>query len=240
MTRHSEATSSLPASDGPTQPMIQCRSVDKRFGTTPALSGVDLDLEAGEILAVTGESGSGKSTLLLCLAGILRPEGGNVWFQGRDLGNLSDDELTELRRRDFGFVFQMGYLVPDLPAILNVALPLILGGERRSRAESLAQGWLQRFGVQELADRHPADMSVGQSQRVAVARAMVTGPRVIFADEPTGSLDSGNSARVIEMFLEAARDRGSAVVLVTHSAGIARVADREVVLRDGRLVREER
>lgn len=214
-------------------PLLACRGLRKRFGSTVALRGVEIDLREGEILALTGESGSGKSTLLLCLAGVLLPDGGDVRFRGRSLIRLSDRERTALRRTEFGFVFQLGHLVSDLPALLNVALPLMLNGVARRRAEEQARVWLRRFGVGEIVDRKPGEMSVGQAQRVAVARAMVTGPSVVFADEPTGSLDSRNAAVVIEMLVGTAREHGTAVVLATHSATVAGVADRELVMKDG-------
>jgi len=220
--------------------LLQCRDVHKRFGATVALAGVDVELDAGEILAVTGESGSGKSTLLLCMGGILAADQGTILYLGRELATMRDADRTELRRTDFGFVFQMGHLVPDLSAVVNVALPLMLDGKARSEAESKAKGWLDRFGIGDLADRRPGDMSVGQSQRVAVARALATAPKVLFADEPTGSLDSRNSALVMDMLVGAAREQGTAVVLVTHSKRVARVADTEVLMQDGRIVERVR
>lgn len=220
----------------PAQSIIACRGLRKRFGPTVALRGVDLEVGPGEVLAVTGESGSGKSTLLLCLAGILLPDGGSVTFGGRELAALSDGERTALRRSEFGFVFQLGHLVPDLPAVLNVALPLMLGGTDRHRAERAALDLMERVGVAELAGRRPGEMSVGQAQRVAVARALITAPSVVFADEPTGALDSGNAAKVLDLLVTGARERGAALVLVTHSADVAAVADRQVIMRDGAIV----
>ncbi len=219
--------------DGGGKPVLRCRDMHKRFGSTVALAGVDLQLFEGEILAVSGESGSGKSTLLLCMAGILALDEGAVVFRGQDLADMPDSKRTALRRTEFGFVFQLGHLVADLPAVVNVALPLMLNGTPRSQAQSAARRWLGRFGVEDLADRRPGDMSVGESQRVAVARSLVSRPTVVFADEPTGSLDSGNAGIVIQMLVEAAREDGAAVVLVTHSPAIARLADRELVMRDG-------
>lgn len=216
--------------------ILSCRDLRKHFGATPALTGVDMRVREGEVVAVTGESGSGKSTLLLCLAGILRPDDGEVCFQGRRLTHLSDAELSELRRTHFGFVFQLGHLVPDLPAVVNVALPLLLRGARRAQAEQVAMALLNRLGVVEVAGRKPGEMSVGQAQRVAVARALILDPRIIFADEPTGSLDSGNATEVLDLLLQAARQRSAAVVLATHSPSVAGAADRTVVLRDGRVV----
>lgn len=216
--------------------VLACRGLRKSFGSTVALRGVDLDVRPGEVLAVTGESGSGKSTLLLCLGGILLPDGGSVTFCGRELAALSDPERTALRRTEFGFVFQLGHLVPDLPAVLNVAFPLMLNRVDRRRAEREALGLLERVGVAELAGRRPGEMSVGQAQRVAVARALITSPSVVFADEPTGALDSGNAAKVLDLLVAGARERGATLILVTHSSAVAAVADRKVVMRDGMIV----
>lgn len=224
------------SSESAPRSVLACRDLRKSFGPTVALRGVDLDVRPGEVLAVTGESGSGKSTLLLCLGGILPADGGSVTFGGRELGAMSDAERTALRRREFGFVFQLGYLVPDLPAVLNVALPLMLNGADRRRAEREALELLERVGVAEVAGRRPAEMSVGQAQRVAVARALITSPSLVFADEPTGALDSRNAAKVLDLLVAGVRDRGTTLVLVTHSAAIAEVADRRVVLRDGAII----
>ncbi|MDR7276031.1 ABC transporter ATP-binding protein [Catenuloplanes atrovinosus] len=208
------------------------------FGPTTALDGASLTVRAGEVLALMGPSGSGKSTLLHCLAGILAPESGRVEFEGRDLAAMSDAERSALRRTTFGFVFQFGQLVPELTCLENVALPLRLNGARRREARAAAAGWLERLEVADVADKRPGQVSGGQGQRVAVARALVTGPRVVFADEPTGALDSLNGERVMQLFTAAARETGAAVVLVTHEARVAAYSDREAIVRDGR-VREQ-
>lgn len=235
MTEPSEATSRVPTlrSSPRADVVLLAQNVHKSFGATPALAGVDVAIHEGEILAVTGESGSGKSTLMLCLAGIIPADDGAIFYRNRDIATMSDEERTELRLSDFGFVFQLGHLVPDMPAITNVALPLMLAGRRRREAEQEAGTWLSRFGVLDLANRNPGDMSGGQSQRVAIARALVIAPRVVFADEPTGSLDSRNGGLVIDLLVGAARAQGSSVILVTHSESVAQVADTRVVMRDG-------
>lgn len=208
----------------------------KRFGKTEALRGASIEVRAGELVAVMGPSGSGKSTLLHCLAGILRPDEGEVWFDGRRIDQLGEGPRSELRRSNFGFVFQFGQLVPDLTALENVSLPLRLAGTRRRDAEVRAAEWLTRVDLAEQSDSRPSDLSGGEAQRTAVARAMVAEPRVIFADEPTGSLDSLNGERVMELLVATARDRvGAAVILVTHEPKVAAYADREIVLRDGRV-----
>ncbi|WP_329571446.1 ABC transporter ATP-binding protein [Kitasatospora sp. NBC_01266] len=206
----------------------------KNFGLTPALTGACLDLAPGELVAVLGTSGSGKSTLLHCLAGLIRPDSGTVTYRGQDLTQLSDPARSALRRSDFGFVFQFGQLVPELSCLENVALPLRLNGLRRRAAEQRAMQWLERLEVADLAAKRPGELSGGQGQRAAIARALVTAPAVIFADEPTGSLDSLHSEQVMSLLGAAARESGAAVLLVTHDLRVAAYADREVVVRDGR------
>ncbi len=217
------------------EPLLEAIDVHKRFGATPALDGLSLAMGGGEIVAVLGPSGSGKSTLLLCLAGILLPDDGEVRYRGRSLAELSDRVRTRLRRDEFGFVFQFGQLVPELTALDNVSLPLRLAGLTRRAAISRADEALAKLGVDDVRDKRAGEMSGGQGQRVAVARALASEPRVIFADEPTGSLDSANGEVVMELLVAAARDQGASVILVTHEPQIAAYADREVVVRDGRL-----
>ncbi len=205
----------------------------KTYGATPALSGASMDVRAGEIVAVMGPSGSGKSTLLHCLGAIVRPDSGRVVYAGREVSGLSDVDRSALRRSDFGFVFQFGQLVPELTCLENVALGLRLDGVRRRVAEHRARDWLDQLEVADVAGKLPGQISGGQGQRVAVARALVAGPRVVFADEPTGALDSLNGEKVMVLLTRAARESGAAVVLVTHEARVAAYADREVIVRDG-------
>lgn len=217
-------------------PLLAAEDVSKSFGVTRALSGASLRVFPGEVLALTGPSGSGKSTLLHCLSGILAPDAGRVLYDGRDMSALADRERSALRRGAFGFVFQFGQLVTELTCLENVALPLRLAGTRRRPAERLAGDLLAQLGVAEVAAKRPGQVSGGQGQRVAVARALITGPRVVFADEPTGALDTRNGEQVMRLLVAAARERGSAVVLVTHEAHIAACADREIAFRDGAAV----
>jgi putative ABC transport system ATP-binding protein len=219
-------------------PLVEAVAVQKRFGGTVALDGLSLELAGGEIVAVLGPSGSGKSTLLLCLAGILLPDEGDVRYRGRSMAAVTDSTRTKLRRDEFGFVFQFGQLVPELTALDNVSLPLRLAGLKRRAAVMRAREWLEVLGVDDVADKRAGEMSGGQAQRVAVARALVTGPRVVFADEPTGSLDSINGELVMELLVSTARRKGTSVILVTHEPQVAAYADREVVMRDGRVAHE--
>lgn len=214
-------------------PLLTGGGLIKSYGATAALQGASVELWPGEIVAVTGASGSGKSTLLHCLSGIVRPDGGSVTYAGERLEQASEERLSELRRTDFGVVFQFGQLIPELTALDNVALPLMLAGATRAGARETAGTWLERFGVGEQGDLRPGEMSGGQSQRAALARALVTGPRAVFADEPTGALDSLAAEQVMTSLVRTAREAGTAVLLVTHDARVAAYADREVQLRDG-------
>ncbi|MDQ0683734.1 putative ABC transport system ATP-binding protein [Streptomyces achromogenes] len=205
------------------------------------MKGAEISLHRGEVAAITGQSGSGKSSLLYCLAGVLPAARGEIYFEGQVLGELDDEELSMLRRERFGFVFQYGELLPELTVEENTALPLRLAGRRKAEALTAAGEVLGRLGLAELRQRRPSQVSGGQSQRIAVARALVHRPAVVFADEPTGSLDSGNATAVLEEFLSLARSQGTAVVLVTHDAQVASRADSQYTMRDGvlsALVRE--
>jgi putative ABC transport system ATP-binding protein len=228
-----------PAAGDPTAadtgPLIEARDVVLSFGRTPALRGASLSVAAGEILAVMGPSGSGKSTLLHCLAGILKPDSGEVHFDGRRIDTLSETDRSTLRRERFGFVFQFGQLVPELTAEENIALPLLLGGVRRAAALKAAGTWFERLGLDDLRERRSGELSGGQAQRVALARGLVARPRVLFADEPTGSLDSLTGEHVMDLLVSAARDQGTTVILVTHEPRVAAYADREVIVRDGKV-----
>jgi putative ABC transport system ATP-binding protein len=215
--------------------IIAAADVVKSFGQTPALRGATIAVQPGEILAVMGPSGSGKSTLLHCLAGILVPDQGEVWFAGQRLDTLGENRRSDLRRDRFGFVFQSGQLVPELTAEENVALPLLLSGTRRRPALAQARPWFDRLGLGGLEDRRSGELSGGQAQRVALARGLVAQPEVLFADEPTGSLDSVSGEQVMSLLTRAARDHGTTVILVTHDARVAAYADREVIVRDGQV-----
>ncbi|MGW3232956.1 ABC transporter ATP-binding protein [Kitasatospora sp. NPDC001095] len=214
--------------------ILEARGVTLSFGETPALRGADLSVEAGEVLAVMGPSGSGKSTLLHCLAGILVPDEGEVLFNGQCLDTMPEARRSALRRDRFGFVFQFGQLVPELTAEENVALPLLLNGVRRAAALAEARPWFARLGLDGLERRRSGELSGGQAQRVALARGLVARPQVLFADEPTGALDSLTGEQVMELMVGSAREQGTTVIVVTHEARVAAYCDREAVVRDGR------
>jgi len=219
----------------PSDCLVEARDIRLSFGETPALRGASVRVAAGEMLAIMGPSGSGKSTLLHCMAGILVPDAGEVHFAGRRLDTMSEGDRSALRRDRFGFVFQFGQLVPELTAAENVALPLMLAGARRAAALTAAATWFERLDLHGLAGRRSGELSGGQAQRVALARALVTEPEVLFADEPTGALDSLAGEHVMNLLTTAAREQGTSVVLVTHEARVAAYADREVIVRDGKV-----
>jgi putative ABC transport system ATP-binding protein len=215
--------------------LVEAIDLTFSFGETRALGGASLEVRPGEILAVMGPSGSGKSTLLHCLAGILAPDSGEVWFAGQRIDTLREQERSALRRDHFGFVFQFGQLVPELTAVENVALPLLLAGGRRKQALQEAGAWFARLDIEGMELHRTGEMSGGQAQRVALARSLVARPEIVFADEPTGSLDSLNGELVMKLLTTTARDQGTTVIIVTHEPRVAAYADREVVVRDGKV-----
>ena len=216
--------------------IISAKNITKSYGKTEVLHGVSLDVKQGEVLAIMGPSGSGKSTLLHSLAAIISVDSGEIIFDGRNIAKLSDNKRSILRRTAFGFVFQFSQLVPELTVIDNVALPLLLNGISRNKAYAEAKKWREAVGLPDKHESTPGEISGGQAQRAAIARAMVVQPKILFADEPTGSLDSLNSEHVMELFIKTAKDNGTTVIMVTHEPSIAAYADREIVVRDGQIV----
>ncbi|MCX0244658.1 ABC transporter ATP-binding protein [Streptomyces drozdowiczii] len=217
--------------------ILRATGLELRYGSQRAVDDVDFALSAGEVCAITGSSGSGKSSLLHCLAGVVAPTRGDVYFGGVRFRSLGDDELSAVRRERFGFVFQYGELLPELTVEENAALPLRLAGRRKAAAHEVAGQVLGRLGLAELRERRTSQISGGQSQRVAVARALVHRPAVVFADEPTGALDSANADAVLEEFLDLARSQDTAVIIVTHDASVAARADTRYTMADGALTR---
>ncbi|GAA1502064.1 ABC transporter ATP-binding protein [Nocardioides humi] len=204
-------------------------------GATHALAGVSLTIAPGETVAIMGPSGSGKTTLLHCLAGVIRPTSGSVVWRDEDLARAGDRRRTALRRTDFGFVFQSGQLLPELPAVENAALPLMLAGTPRAEATRAAAAWLAHLGLAGMERRRPGELSGGQAQRVAIARALVGAPGVVFADEPTGALDQATGGDVLRVLTSATRATGAALVVVTHDEAVATHCSRVVTMRDGRI-----
>jgi putative ABC transport system ATP-binding protein len=213
--------------------LLSGRGLVKRYGNAHALAGVDIDIAAGEVLAIVGPSGSGKTSLLHVLAGILRADEGTITLAGNRIDQLSETKRSELRRSEFGFVFQSGMLVAELTAEENVALPLLLGGRDRGMAIDTARNWLSRVGLGGKETRRPGELSGGEAQRVAIARAIAHRPKVIFADEPTGALDTRTGHATVGVLLEAAKDTGAAVIIVTHDRDVAAALPRTVSIRDG-------
>ena len=203
---------------------------------TSVLKGVTMQVEAGELVAVVGPSGAGKTTLLYLLGGLARPSAGEVWLGGDPLFQLSDEALSRLRNRRLGFVFQYHHLLPDLDAAENVALPLRVSGLSRAGAREKASALLQGMGLSHRLGHKPGELSGGEQQRVAVARALALKPQVLLADEPTGNLDKVNSLAVFDLLKKAAHDGGQAVVMVTHNPELARKADRVVRMEDGQIL----
>jgi len=213
--------------------VIEAKALSVSYGPVEALRGCDVQIGRGERVAVMGSSGSGKSTLLHCLAGIVAPTSGEVWFEGERIDLLSDARRSRLRLQRMGVVFQFGDLVPELSVEENVMLPLLLTGVRRAAARQRASLLIERLGIAEVADRVPGEVSGGQAQRAAVARALVHGPSVIFADEPTGALDTVAAEAVLAALVDVAAVEGAALVVVTHDHQVAAHLDRLVYLRDG-------
>ena len=214
--------------------IIEAKNIKKSFNkTTQALRGANFSVNEGEIVAIMGPSGSGKSTLLHCLAGILKIDSGEVNFENQNIGKMSDKKRNQLRRDKFGFVFQFSQLVPELTALDNIALPLLIRGIKKAEAYKEAKIWIKKVGLESSANQIPGELSGGQAQRIAIARAMIGNPKILFADEPTGSLDSLNSEKVMDLFIKTAKENGTTVIMVTHEPSIASYADREVIVRDG-------
>ncbi|TDD83916.1 ABC transporter ATP-binding protein [Actinomadura darangshiensis] len=219
-----------------TEPVLLGRGLVKRFGTAVALDGVDLAAGRAEAVAIMGPSGSGKSTLLHCLAGIMKPDAGEVHLLGQRIDTLGERRRSALRRGRFGFVFQFGQLLPELPAVENVALPLMLSGTSRREAVQAAGSWFGPLGLDGLEHRRPGELSGGQAQRVAIARALVPRPAVVFADEPTGALDQSTGHDTMRLLVEATKHNGASLVVVTHDPSVAAWCDRVTEVRDGRVL----
>jgi len=197
------------------------------------LKDVSLSVEAGEVVAIVGSSGSGKSTLLSLLSGLDQPTRGRIFVDAQDITDKSEDELAPLRNRTIGYVFQSYHLVPSLNAIENIMFPAELHGD--AQAEAKARALLQRVGILERAENFPHQLSGGEKQRVAICRALINEPRIVFADEPTGNLDSVNSSEILKLLFDLHREKQTTLVLVTHDMSIARMADRVIPLRDGEI-----
>jgi putative ABC transport system ATP-binding protein len=222
--------------------LIQAENLTKVYGTgdtaVVALDHVQLTVNPGKLVAVMGPSGCGKSTLLHLLGGLDRPTDGNVSIDGQPLAKMSDDAVTQLRRRKIGFVFQFFNLIPILSSIENVSLPLLLDGGNSASTKQKAIEWLTKVGLGHRLDSRPDQLSAGQQQRVAIARALIADPILVLADEPTGNLDTKSSDEIADLLKQVAKEWGRAVLMVTHDPRIAAYADRIVFLKDGKVVNE--
>ncbi|KRD52677.1 ABC transporter ATP-binding protein [Microbacterium sp. Root280D1] len=221
--------------------VLDARSLTKSYGTTRGLAGVDLTIHRGESVAIMGASGSGKTTLLHVLAGIISPDSGTVSFQPSvgqavELAGLGESARSRLRRERFGFVFQQGLLIPELTAVENVALASMINGVKRAQATAHAASWLAALGLAGMEDRRIGELSGGQAQRVAIARAQATGAELVFADEPTGALDSHTSQDVMNALLWSTTGQGRTLLVVTHDADVAARCSRIVSVRDGQII----
>ena len=225
-------------------PIVDAKGLTRVYGTGPAavtaLDNVSIAVDAGEFVAVMGPSGCGKSTLLNLLGGLDTPTSGSITIDGRDVAKMSDNELTELRRRRFGFVFQFFNLIPVLDSVENAGLPLTLDGVPAADARKRAEAWLTKVGLGDRLKSRPDQLSGGQQQRVAVARALVTDPALILADEPTGNLDSRSSDEIAGLLKQASTEWNRAILMVTHDPRIAAHADRIVFMQDGKIIDDTR
>ena len=213
--------------------MIQIENLTKKFGNLQVLKGVDLTIEKGEVISIVGSSGAGKTTLLQLIGTLDKPTGGTRRFNGEDLGRLSSKRLAAFRNKHIGFVFQFHQLLPEFTALENIIIPALIAGRKRSEAEAEAMQLLQVMGLEERAHHKPAEMSGGENQRVAVARALINHPDVVLADEPSGSLDSKNKEELHKLFFDL-RDRyGQTFVIVTHDEALASYTDRTLHMVDG-------
>jgi lipoprotein-releasing system ATP-binding protein len=222
--------------------LIALRNLTKEYVDGPrvvrVLTGLDLDIGPGERVAIVGESGVGKSTLLHILGTLDRPTSGEVWFDGEDLATKSDHELAHFRNREVGFIFQFHHLLPDFTAVENVMMPALISGTSRDAACQRATELLRRVGLAERLEHKPGELSGGEQQRVAVARAIIQEPRVVLADEPTGNLDPGTAAGVQDLLIELNMERRLTLVVVTHSTTLAGAMDRTLRLAAGRIAVE--
>ncbi|MBP9040702.1 MAG: ABC transporter ATP-binding protein [Anaerolineaceae bacterium] len=220
--------------------IIEVKDLTKIYGNgdnaVRALDSINLSIEEGKFVAVMGPSGCGKSTLLHLIGGLDRPTSGSVMIEGKDIAKMKDDQLTELRRRKMGFIFQFFNLIPVLNAAENAALPLILDGVKQERAKARAMEWLQKNQLGDRSTHRPDELSGGQQQRVAIARAMISNPLIILADEPTGNLDTRSGDEIASVLRSLVSDWGRTVLMVTHDPRIAAYADRIIFLKDGKIV----
>lgn len=217
-------------------PLIELKGITKSFDGTPVLKGIDLTIEKGEIVSITGPSGAGKSTLLHITGGLDKPDKGEIFFNGTDIAKLNDKEIAGFRNRNIGFVFQFHELLPEFSALENIMMPALIAGCNKVESQKRAMEILNILNLQNKADNKPAEMSGGENQRIAVARALMNKPQIILADEPSGSLDSQNKNDLHNLFFKLREDFGQTFVIITHDESLASKADRIIRLRDGQII----
>ena len=216
--------------------MIEVKGITKSFGSLQVLKGIDLRIEQGEVVSIVGPSGSGKTTLLQIMGTLDNPDSGSVMIDGKDVTRMKQRELANFRNQNIGFVFQFHQLLPEFTAMENVMIPVLIGKQSMKASEARAKELLEFMGLTERADHKPAELSGGEKQRVAVARALMNTPSVVFADEPSGSLDSQNKAELHRLFFDLRDKFGQTFVIVTHDAELASITDRNIQLRDGLII----
>ena len=216
--------------------IISAKGITKSFGALQVLRGLDLEVASGEVVAIMGASGAGKTTLLQILGTLLRPDGGSLAIDGTDVLALSQKDIASFRGRRIGFVFQAHHLLPEFTAEENVMIPALIAGVSGKEARAKARELLERVGLAERLPHKPGELSGGEQQRVAIARALVNTPAVVFADEPTGNLDSATKAQIHSLFFDLRKDLGQTLLIVTHDAELAHLCDRTIHMRDGLFV----
>jgi lipoprotein-releasing system ATP-binding protein len=216
--------------------LLNASNISKSYGNLAILKSLDIQINASEIIAIVGASGAGKSTLLHLLGTLDKLDTGNIIFNDHDLSKLNDTALSEFRNKNMGFIFQFHHLLPEFTALENVCIPAYIAKENKSTAEARGLALLKQLGLEARAQHKPSELSGGEQQRVAIARALINNPSVIFADEPTGNLDSTNAKEINELFLKLRNEMGIAIVIVTHNEELASIADRKLTMKDGSLL----
>ena len=216
--------------------LLVAKNISKSYGKLAVLKSVDLSIAASEIIAIVGASGAGKSTLLHLLGTLDKTDTGSIIFNGTDFTKLNDKALSAFRNQNMGFIFQFHHLLPEFTALENVCIPAYIAKENKADADARGLKLLTQLGLADRADHKPSELSGGEQQRVAIARALINNPAIIFADEPTGNLDSNNANEINELFLKIRKEMGVAIVIVTHNSALASIADRQLLMKDGNLI----
>jgi len=216
--------------------LLVAKNISKSYGKLAVLKSVDLSIAASEIIAIVGASGAGKSTLLHLLGTLDKTDTGSIIFDGTDFTQLNDKALSAFRNQHMGFIFQFHHLLPEFTALENVCIPAYIAKENKADADARGLKLLTQLGLADRAEHKPSELSGGEQQRVAIARALINNPAIIFADEPTGNLDSNNANEINELFLKIRKEMGVAIVIVTHNSALASIADRQLHMKDGNLI----